>query len=289
MRLGVHVSIAGEIAEAVDRAVALGCNTLQMFARNPRGWNAPPLAPAAAAAFRARREQATLGPVVVHAPYLYNLASPEARLWQDSIAAMAADVQRADQLGADYYVLHLGSHRGQGAAFGVARVTEALQRLLECATPRLVLLLENSAGAGDCVGGTFEEIADILGRVALPARVAMCLDSAHTFTAGYDLRTPATVEATLAQLDRIVGAAEVRVVHLNDSKAAFKTNVDRHWHIGEGEIGAAGLRAFVTHPLLRDKPFILETPKDTPQADPRNLALVRGFAATTRAAKTRTR
>ncbi len=277
MRLGVHVSIAGDIADAVDRATALGCNTLQMFARNPRGWQAPPLHPAAAEAFRARRKQAGLGPVVVHAPYLYNLASPEDRLWQDSIAQMAQDVQRSDQLGADFYVLHLGSHRGQGEAFGVPRVAEAVQRLLARAKPQLMLLLENSAGSGDCVGGRFEEVAAILDQLHAPQRVGMCLDSAHTFTSGYDLRTPAGVTQVLKQLEATVGAAQVHVVHLNDSKAAFASHVDRHWHIGAGHIGLAGLRAFVTHPLLREKPFILETPKDTPEADPRNLAAVRAF------------
>ena len=280
MRLGVHVSIAGDIADAVDRAIALNCNTLQMFARNPRGWQALPLAPAAAEAFRARRQQSGLGPVVVHAPYLYNLASPEDRLWQDSITQMAQDVQRSDQLGADFYVLHLGSHRGQGEAFGVPRVAEAVRHLLARAKPQLMLLLENSAGSGDCVGGRFEDVAAILDQLHAPRRVGMCLDSAHTFTSGYDLRTPAGVAQVLKQLDATVGAAQIKVVHLNDSKAAFDSHVDRHWHIGEGHIGLAGLRAFVTHPRLREKPFILETPKDTPEADPRNLAAVRAFFKT---------
>ena len=273
------MSIAGEIADAVDRATALGCNTLQMFARNPRGWQAPPLAPAAAEAFRARREQSGLGPVVVHAPYLYNLASPEARLWGESITQMAQDVQRSDQLGTDFYVLHLGSHRGEGEAFGVPRVAEAVQQLLGLAKPKLMLLLENSAGSGHCVGGRFEEIAAILAKLNAPQRMGMCLDSAHTFTSGYDIRTPAGVAEMLKQLDATVGAARVKVVHLNDSKAAFGSHVDRHWHIGEGQIGSAGLRAFVTHPLLREKPFILETPKDSDEADPRNLATVRAFFA----------
>ncbi len=277
MQLGVHVSIAGQLADAVDRAVALGCNTMQIFARNPRGWAAPPLAPAVSDEFCRRRQATKLGPVVVHAPYLFNIASPEERLWRDSITQMAQDVQRSDQCGADFYVLHLGSHRGEGEAAGVERVATALQQVLERAKPQLVLLLENSAGAGHCVGGRFEQIAAILATLKAPKRVGMCLDSAHTFTSGYDLRTPAVVDATLKQLDRLVGVAQVRVVHLNDSKAAFGTNVDRHWHIGEGHIGLAGLRAFVTHPLLRDKPLILETPKESAADDPRNLAAVRAF------------
>ena len=284
MRLGVHVSIAGQLADAVDRAVALGCNTMQIFARNPRGWAVPPLPAAASDAFRRRRQAATLGPVVVHAPYLYNLASPEDRLWRDSIAQMATDVQRSDQFGADFYVLHLGSHRGEGEDAGVARVAEAVGRVLDGATPKLMLLLENSAGSGHCVGGRFEQIAAILATLQAPGRVGMCLDSAHTFTSGYDLRTPAGVATILNTLERTVGAERVKVVHLNDSKAAFASHVDRHWHIGEGQIGLAGLRAFVTHPLLRDKPFILETPKDSDAADPRNLATVRAFFKTAKQA-----
>lgn len=278
MRLGVHVSIAGQIADAVDRAAALGCDTFQIFARNPRGWQAPPLAPDQADAFCQRRQAAGIGPVVVHAPYLYNLASPEERLWADSVGQMATDIQRSDQLGADFYVLHLGSHRGQGAAFGVQRVATAVRRLLDAAKPRLRLLLENSAGAGDCVGGRFEEIAEILDQVNDADHAGMCLDSAHTFTAGYDLRTPQGVVRVMEELERTVSAARVHVVHLNDSKAAYESHVDRHWHIGEGHIGAAGLRALVRHPRLAGKPLILETPKDSDAADPRNLATVRAFA-----------
>ena len=279
LKLGVHVSIAGQLADAVDRAVALGCNTLQMFSRNPRGWAAAPLDPASAEAFRQRRAAVRLGPVVVHAPYLYNLASPQAQLWNDSISQMAQDIRRCDQLGADFYVLHLGSHRGEGEAFGVSRVAEAVKRLLERAAPQLMLLLENSAGSGHCVGGRFEEIATILDTLKVPERVGMCLDSAHTFTSGYDLRTVGAVAQLVKRLAETVGLDAVKVVHLNDSKAAFNTHVDRHWHIGEGHIGLAGLRALVTHPTLRGRPLILETPKDTPEADPRNLAAVRAFFA----------
>ena len=275
MKLGVHVSIAGHIYEAVDRAAQLGCNTFQIFSRNPRGWAVTKLDPKDVQEFKRRRKEKNIVPVVVHIPYLINLCSPVEGLWRRSVKAYIDDIKRADMLGAEYFVTHLGSHKGKGEEFGISRFSSGLNEAMEKATPKLMILLENTAGSGDWLGYKFEHLKAIINKIKDKKRIGICLDTAHTFEAGYDVKTKSGFDATLRKIDSIVGLDKIKVIHLNDSKTKMGSNADRHWHIGKGEIGLDGMRTILNHPKLKDLPFILETPKEDPKADPTNLATVR--------------
>ena len=275
MRLGVHVSIEGGFPNSLDRAKRLDCNTMQIFSRSPRGGRPAPLNPAQVDAFRRQRAASGIDPLIVHAPYILNLASPDARMWGWFVSMYREEYARCQALGAAYLVTHVGSHKGQGEEAGIARVAEALNRTLSSVKAPLVILLENTAGSGQGLGYSFEQLAAMRAQVEEQSRVGICLDTAHLFAAGFPIHTPQGLEDTLARCGRIIGWPHVKALHLNDSKAAFNSRVDRHWHIGEGEIGLAAMRRIVTHPALRELPMILETPKKTPQDDPKNLATVR--------------
>lgn len=283
MRVGVHVSIAGGLPAALERAKRLSCNTMQIFSRSPRGGPAPVLAEADVRAFQSGRQAADIQPLVVHAPYIINLASPDARMHAQSVRLYREDYARCATIGAQYLVTHVGSHRGSGEEAGIARVAEALNETLAHDSPVMVLL-ENTAGSGQGLGERFEHLAAMRAGVKQFKRVGVCLDTAHTFAAGYAIHTLEGLEQTLEQFDRLVGLEHLKVVHLNDSKVEFESRVDRHWHIGDGKIGLEAFRRIVNHPKLRDLPFILETPKDSDEDDPRNLATIRGLCAEHRSA-----
>ncbi|MDD5737296.1 MAG: deoxyribonuclease IV [Candidatus Omnitrophica bacterium] len=275
MKLGVHVSIAGHIYEAVDRAAALGCNAFQIFSRNPRGWEALELDPADAEEFRKRRKAKGISPVVVHIPYLINMCSPDDRLWRKSVDAYIEDIKRADMIGADYFVTHLGSPKEKGRDYGIARFSKGLNEAIAKAKPELTILLENTAGGGDSIGSKFEDIEEIIGSVKDTNKVGVCLDTAHTFEAGFDLKSKPGLEELLKYIDSTAGLDKIRVIHFNDSMSEMGSHNDRHWHIGKGKIGAEGMKRIVNHPKLRDCAFILETPKETEKSDRANLAAVR--------------
>ena len=275
-RLGVHVSIAGGVEKAVDRARELGCSAMQIFSRNPRGWRASPLPLPMARAFREKVKQFNLDPVVVHAPYLLNLASGDRELHRRSSKELGEDLKRAEQLGARYTVTHLGSAGEQGAGTGRNRAVQALKRILE-ADFRGTLLLENSAGGGNQVGASFEEVAQIMGGVGDDPRVGFCFDSCHGFSAGYDFRSPEQCLKMVKELDRTIGLARLKLIHLNDCSGALGSHRDRHQHIGKGEIGLTGFRSLLGQEGLRKIPMILETPKEGPRDDRNNLALIRAL------------
>ena len=277
MKLGVHVSIAGHIYEAVDRAAALGCNAFQIFSRNPRGWEALALVPADVEEFKRRRKDKKISPVVVHIPYLINLCSGDDALWKKSLDAYIEDIKRADALEADYFVTHLGSPKDKGRDYGVERFSKGIVEAVTGAKPKLMILLENTAGGGDSIGSKFEDIAEIIKNVKAKTGVdvGMCLDTAHTFEAGFDVGTEEGLETALKKIDSTAGLGKIKVVHFNDSLSEMGSHNDRHWHIGKGKIGAGGLKRIVTHPKLKDCAFILETPKETEDADKKNLAAVR--------------
>jgi deoxyribonuclease-4 len=277
MKLGVHVSIAGHIYEAVDRAAALGCNTFQIFSRNPRGWQVLALVPEDVGEFKRRRKEKKISPVVVHIPYLINLCSGDEALWRKSISAYIEDIRRADMLGADYFVTHLGSPKDKGRDYGVERFSKGMIEAVTKAKPGLMILLENTAGGGDSIGSKFEDIAEIIKNVKAKTGVGagMCLDTAHTFEAGFDDSTKQGLESTLKKIDSTVGLGKIKVIHFNDSLSEMSSHNDRHWHIGKGRIGADGMKRILNHPKLKDCAFILETPKETEDADKKNLAAVR--------------
>lgn len=279
VRIGIHASISGELPNALREAAGLGCRTVQLFSRNPRGWEARALEVAEIRAFRRERERLGLDPVIIHAPYLLNLAAATPQVRERSIRALRQEIKRALQLGADYLVLHPGSTLGRSIEDGIRACARAIRRAVwDAAVDSLCLLLENTAGQGHQIGWRFEHLAALLEEVGeLP--VGICLDTAHAFAAGYDLATEAGFAETLAQLRATVGLERVRVLHLNDTRVACGGRVDRHWHIGEGNLGAEALRRILTSAAFRGCPFILETPRKTVEDDRRNLARVRAWVA----------
>jgi len=276
MRIGVHTSIAGALENAVHRAHEIGCDAFQMFSANPRGWRAERLSEAACDRFCEARAGHGLTPLAIHANYLINLAAPDAVIRALSVAAFRAELQRAVALGAEYVVLHPGSARNGGRAKAIAAFRSSLLKAARgIRLNALTVLLENTAGQGDVLGSSFEELAELLGGVAGELPAGLCIDTAHLFAGGYPIHTRAGLKQTVLRLDGIVGLDKVRLVHANDSKTAFESHCDRHAHIGEGYIGAEAFRRIVRHPKLTQLPFICETPVDKPGDDKRNLAMLR--------------
>ena len=273
-KIGVHVSIAGKIWESLERARALGCNTMQIFSRNPRAWQASEFDSSDIENFKRLKAEYDIAPVAVHIPYIINLATPIDGLYRKSIIAYIEDLGRSDALGAEYFVTHLGSHVGTGEDGGIRRFGTALNQIISKAKPKTMILLENTAGSGSCIGYKFEHIKRIIALLDHPERVGVCLDTAHTFESGYDIKTKAGLERTFKEFDKLVGLDLIKVVHFNDSLSSLGSKVDRHQHIGKGNIGSEALKRIINHPRLKNAAFIMETPKETDADDKRNLAIV---------------
>jgi deoxyribonuclease-4 len=260
--LGAHVSISGAIHMSVDRAVELGCTTFQIFTRNPRGWTYTKLKKAEVDEFRRKFEAAGFRVAVAHMPYLPNIASPKKDIYEKSVRSLVAELERCGALGLELLVVHVGSHLGAGLEKGVEQVANAVNRAVEAVDNQVKVLLENMAGQRNSCGSRFEDIAEILSRVKNADRVGVCLDTCHLLAAGYDIRSEEAVDATISRFDKVVGLNRLWAVHLNDSKGALGSGLDRHEHIGMGNIGENGFKAFINHPAIRDKPMVIETPED---------------------------
>ena len=279
MKVGVHTSIAGGFENAAQHAWEIGCDAFQMFSANPRGWSGAAPAPEAYERFRAARERHGLAPVVVHANYLINLAAVDGLIREKSIAAFRKELERASALGADYLVVHPGSAKGSSPARAVTQCVESLcQAASGMKLNGLTVLIENTAGQGSAIGRSFEEVAEIVLHAEAELPVGACIDTAHCFASGYAVNTAEGLQETVRQLDVSLGQARLRVIHANDSKAAFSSYCDRHEHIGQGEIGAEAFARIVRHPKLSVIPFICETPVDKPGDDKRNLRMMRKLA-----------
>ncbi len=279
MKVGVHTSIAGSLSNAAHHAKEIGCDTFQMFSANPRGWKSQEPTPADCEAFRGIRAGHQLSPVVIHDNYLINLASADAIIRSKSIAAFRRELERAVALGADYLVTHPGSAKGGSPTAAIAICVESLlQAAAGMKLDGLTILIENTAGQGTVIGRTFEEVAEIIAGAEKALPVGACIDTAHSFAAGYAIHTEDGLAATVKQLDSTIGMKKVLVIHANDSKTPFESHVDRHDHIGEGLIGAEAFKRIVTHPKLANIPFICETPVDEPGDDVRNLVMMRKLA-----------
>ncbi|MDP3730233.1 MAG: deoxyribonuclease IV [Candidatus Omnitrophota bacterium] len=274
-RIGVHVSIAGKIWESLERAKALDCNAMQIFSRNPRLWQASEFDQSDIEHFKRLKVDYDIAPVAVHIPYIINLASPVAGLYKKSIVAYIEDMARADTLGVEYFVTHLGSHVGSGEDKGIKRFSDALNQIINKAKPKTMILLENTAGSGSWIGYKFEHIKRMIDELDQPENVGVCLDTAHTFEAGYDIKSKGGLDKTLKKFDKLVGLEKIKVVHFNDSLSELGSHVDRHQHIGKGNIGLAAMKRIINHPGLKDAAFIMETPKESDKDDKRNLATVR--------------
>lgn len=279
--LGAHESIAGGLHLAFSRIRQVGGEALQIFTRNQRQWKAAPLLDEEVASFRQAWSKAGNIPVASHASYLINLGSSSKNQAEKSVASLVDELKRCALLSIPYVVLHPGSHGGAGAEAGLANVAHNLDLVLkaggeDCAS--VMILLETTAGQGTGLGARFEELAWILTNSKNPDRLGICVDTCHVFVAGYDIRTPEAYSATIAELDRCIGIDRVRFLHLNDSKKELGSRVDRHEHIGKGEIGLEGFRCLLNDSRFSAHPMTLETPKGKDLAeDRRNLSILRGL------------
>jgi deoxyribonuclease-4 len=273
--VGLHVSSAGSLDLAFDRAQELGATTFQVFTRNPNQWKFKPLADETVAAFRDKRKISGIARVVDHMPYLPNLASAERSTKKISRYTLGEELKRCDVLGIDYLVIHLGSHLGKGSAIGVANIAEACVEALGGSDGKTSILLENMAGQKNCVGARFEELRAILEKVGKTERVGVCLDSCHLYAAGFDLGSEEAVNNTMRLFDDVVGLGRLKVVHLNDSKGALGSRLDRHENIGKGRIGRKGVRALLHYPGISERPLIMETPYEEIKTMKQSIRLVR--------------
>jgi deoxyribonuclease-4 len=245
-----------------------------VFTANPRGWRAAELDDDDVARFRTEMKESGIGPLFAHAPYLPNLAAAKTYAVR-SVGTIVRELERCSMLAIGFLIAHIGKAMGQTEDEAVGRVADNVNRALGAARNGVVLLLENTAGMGSEVGYRFDQIAAVIGRVEDKDRVGVCLDTAHSFEAGYDWRTRVSADAALREFDSAIGLGRLHVLHLNDSKTEFGSRVDRHWHIGKGRIGREGIAVVVNHPLLRHLPAVMETPRMTEKEDRMNLRAVR--------------
>jgi deoxyribonuclease IV len=267
-RLGAHLSIAGGLPRAVDRAQATRCEALQIFTKSAGQWRARPLPDEEVALFRKRVRESGIGPVVAHNSYLINIAATDPTLRARSMTALDEEIDRAERLGLAGLVMHPGSYTTGNEADGLRLISDALSQILD-ARPRgrVKILLEHTAGQGTNLGHRFEHLAAIIGSVSRPRRLGVCLDTCHLLTSGYDLCSAEGYEQTFREFDRIVGLDRLAVFHLNDSKRPCGSRVDRHEHIGKGCLGLEPFRRVLNDPRFRDLPMLLETPKlETPES-----------------------
>jgi len=264
MYLGAHVSIAESIALAPERGEAVGCEAIQIFSRSPRMLrNTKPLALGEIAAFRDNLAAHRIARAIVHANYLINLASPSKQMLQVARAAFVDELNRAQQLGLQDVVFHPGAHLGKGEAFGIRTIAASLDWCLSHAeAPDVFAVLENTAGAGSVIGYTFDQLAEIIEASSVQHRLGVCVDTCHTFAAGYDFRTREGYEDLIRTLEETVGLARIRAFHLNDSKGDLGSHADRHENIGKGKIGLEGFRPLVNDVRFRELPGCLEYPGD---------------------------
>ena len=268
MRLGRHMPTHSNAAKAAEIASQLGCTCIQIFASNPTGWRPTAGNPASQVAFAQAARDYCLEPVVIHAPYLINLGSPDEVIWEKSVSLLRWTLQRGELLGATSVVFHTGSHRGSGIDAGLARIAEAIVLILPETPPGVMLLLENDVGAGNSLGHNFEQISMVLD--VLPQyedRLGVCLDTAHLWGAGHDISNAATVQQLLQHFDDIIGLNRLKIIHLNDTEMALGSHRDVHARLGEGIIGEEGLRALLCDPRLDHAAVLLETPIKTDEHD----------------------
>ena len=281
MPLGVHTSIGGGLHKSVERAVELGCDAFQIFSRNPRSWAYEPVDAGEAALFRGAREKSGISAVAVHATYLINLSSPDDVIFSKSVDLFKKELGIAESLGADYMVTHLGSFSGGTPELARARVAQALRDIAAAGHGKnTMILFENSAGAGSSYGSTLAEIGWIIKDAqSRGIRAGLCFDTCHAFAAGYPMRTRDEVKSLVKAIADDAGPGSLRLIHLNDSKGALGSRIDRHEHIGKGRIGKEGMREILSRKEFLAVPMILETPKKEDKDDARNLAAVRAIIA----------
>jgi deoxyribonuclease-4 len=279
LRFGFHISISEGFSKVVEKATIRGCETIQFFSRNPRGWKMTPLDKQDTEAFRQTIQSSRLEPIFLHLPYLPNIAFRNSRFYSRSIDSIVVDLQRAEQLGSSYLIIHIGHRMESSEEEAIEAVAWAINRAFERAGNSIVLLLENTAGQGTEIGYEFSQIKKIIERVEAKERMGICLDIAHGFEAGYDFSHKDGIERAIESFDQTIGLNRLHLLHLNDSKTPLGSRKDRHWHIGEGHIGLEGFRCLINHPLLRHLPGIMETPRKDTVEDLKNMKVIRSLVA----------
>jgi deoxyribonuclease-4 len=277
--LGAHMSNAGGVHKAVERALSIGCTTMQLFVKNNVQWSAKPLTENDVASYKKLLSQSTIAPVVVHDTYLINLCAKDKAILQKSRAALKDELDRSEQLGVEYLNFHPGSHMGQGEADGIKLIAESLNIIHEQTKGyRVKSVLEATAGQGTALGYRFEQLRQVIDLVEEKERMAVCIDTCHVFAAGYDIATERGYERTFEEFDAIVGLGRLVAFHVNDSKRERGSRVDRHIHIGQGCIGLEGFRLLMNDTRFVNIPKILETPKGPDmKEDVENMRILRGL------------
>lgn len=279
-RFGAHMSISGGIALAFDRLAEIEGEALQIFTANQRQWQPKTPSPAEVETFKDQRRKSPGVAVASHDSYLINLASPKEETASKSISAFSDELRRCAALTIEYLVIHPGSHLGEGIEAGLKTFTANLDRAISKADTghQVMVLLETTAGQGTNLGASFEELATIIASSSYPKQLGVCYDTCHTFAAGYDIRTPKTYAKTMGEFDRLIGLERLKFFHLNDASKGLGSRIDRHTHIGQGEITVAGFRNLINDPRFSNHPMVLETPKsDDLHEDRENLALLRSL------------
>jgi deoxyribonuclease IV len=279
MLLGAHMSVSGGLSSAFERAQSIGINTMQVFTKNQNRWEQKPAAPEEIARWSAAQQATGISQVVSHAAYLINMGSPDDGLWNRSVNAMIDELTRAEQLGILGVVVHPGAHMGAGEEAGIARIVAALDRAhAATAGYRTLTLLEATAGQGTALGYRFEQLQAMRAGAGEPERIAFCFDTCHVFAAGYDIRTPETYAETVSEFDRVLGLERLKCFHFNDSKKGLASRVDRHDHVGTGQLGLAPFGFILNDLRFAGTPMILETPKsEDMHEDVENLRVLRGL------------
>jgi deoxyribonuclease-4 len=282
LRIGIHTSIASSLEKAALQAADLGANAFQIFSASPRMWRASMPRREEILALRRARERLDLRPLVIHVNYLINLASLDPVLRERSIASFRGELERAEAIGAEYLVTHPGSYRGQPIDQALAAFVLGMAEAAEGGiAPNVTVLLENTAGYGAQIGSRLDELRTIRELAAREThlKIGYCLDTCHLLAAGFDVANEEGLQKTVAEADRTLGIENVKVIHANDSKTPLGSHMDRHANIGEGHIGADGFRRVLTHPQLRDKAFILETPNENDGDDRRNVEKLKSLSS----------
>lgn len=279
MQIGCHVSISGGIDKSVDNAVERECSAFQIFTRNPRGWHAKELAKQDITNFQDKLKNSKIDrfATCAHMPYLPNLSTPKEDGFEKSVNTLISEVERCAELGIPYLVTHLGSHLGTGEEQGIKRLVKALTKAGQTKND-VMILLENTAGQKNSVGADFEQLAEIYNQLKPSKKFGVCFDTCHAFVSGYDLRTEKGVDDTFSKFDDTVGIENLKILHLNDAKGEIGCNLDRHYHIGLGNIGKKGLGEVVRTANRKKIPIILETPIDSTRDDFENIRVAKGLA-----------
>ncbi len=279
MQIGCHVSISGSIDKAVYNAVERECSAFQIFTRNPRGWHAKDLSDSDVTNFKEKLKASKIDrfAICAHMPYLPNLSTPKEDGFEKSVNTLISEVNRCGRLGIPYLVTHLGSHLGTGEEAGIKQLVKGLNKAGQTKND-VMILLENTAGQKNSVGANFEQLSEIFSQLKPVKKFGVCLDTCHAFVSGYDLRTEKSVKDTFAKFDNTVGFENLKILHLNDAKGEIGCNLDRHYHVGLGNIGEKGLAEVIKTANKKKIPIILETPIDDVRDDFENIRKVKELA-----------